>query len=288
MDFIHSSEYFVDGCIPVYVSTFSHNTAIRTHTHDFFEFVYVEKGFAAHMLNNTISVLLPGDLFGLRPGDFHGYYNVHDTIIYNCLFQKEALSDCLHEVKSLPGIMDILNDSCPSRNVRIQLEVSQRHEMSNLLKNMQHECTHHETGWETKLKAHLMELLVLASRGYESMRRKISEIEYKNTENILSTIKYIEENFSKNIKIKELSDMAGLNRDYYTKVFKTLCGVTPSEFILYIRISKSVELIMRTGLLISQVSGMVGFDDPNYFARIFKKVTGMTPTDCRSGLSKTM
>lgn len=281
MNFINSSYFFMQNCIPIYVSMFTHDTSIHTHTHDFYEFVYIEKGFTTHILNNTLSVLLPGDLFGLHPGDFHGYYNVHDTVIFNCLFRKEALSDCGQLINTLPGIREILENKLPSQHIRLHLNVSQRHEMSSLLRKMQDECTVHNTGWEIKLKAHLMEFLVLVSRGYESMQKSISSVEYMNTQNILKTIKYIEENYTRKIKLEELAALTALNPDYYTKVFKKLCGLTPCDLIQHIRISRAVELLLNTGFMISDISGMVGFDDANYFARIFKKIMGVSPTTYR-------
>jgi AraC family transcriptional regulator, regulatory protein of adaptative response / methylphosphotriester-DNA alkyltransferase methyltransferase len=60
-------------------------------------------------------------------------------------------------------------------------------------------------------------------------------------------------------------------------MFKTLTGVTPSVYLQFVRIYKGAELLTNTNLSVSDISYKVGVEDSNYFARLFKKITGITP-----------
>ena len=68
---------------------------------------------------------------------------------------------------------------------------------------------------------------------------------------------------------------------FYGKL-KAKVGMTPVEFLKHIRIQKAEELIVRSSESFSQIAYAVGFTDPKYFTKCFKKATGMTPSEYRS------
>lgn len=267
----------------IYVSQFSHNETVLKHSHDFYEFVYIENGFSVHNHNEHFAILIPGDIFGMRPGDSHGYFNVRDSKIYNCLFYKEAIQCFLGKLTLLPGLKEIFENSIVQNKEqkKVHLDISMRYEISTILNKMQAECKNLRLGSELKLKALLIDFLVLMSRSYESSNKVKSCTEYSQTKRILTAIAYIEKNITRKIDIDELATLCDLSTDYFSKTFKSLCGLTPSDYILFLRISKASEMLLNSNLSVSSISSDAGFEDSNYFSRTFKKATGLSPVAFR-------
>lgn len=89
---------------------------------------------------------------------------------------------------------------------------------------------------------------------------------------------YILENFTKEISIEQVAEHVGLNPDYLGKLFKKVEGQTFTDFIIYLRMELAKELLNQRELTIKQIAYMVGYSDPNYFSRAFKKYVGISAT----------
>ena len=76
---------------------------------------------------------------------------------------------------------------------------------------------------------------------------------------------------------KQLSQAIGLSPSQLYRQLKTQTGCTPVSFIRKIRLRKALEMLEVTGLNISEIAYEVGFNDPNYFSRIFQKEYGASP-----------
>jgi AraC family transcriptional regulator len=99
--------------------------------------------------------------------------------------------------------------------------------------------------------------------------------------NVQRILLYIEKNLNKNITIQELSDIACYSKDHFTRVFKSLTGTPPGEFIMHKRIEKARFLLLTTDLTLQQITGQLYFKSASYFCRVFKKHTGLSPSAYR-------
>lgn len=124
---------------------------------------------------------------------------------------------------------------------------------------------------------------------------KISYIDYlKNTINemkksrekelnglISKAIQYIDKNYNKNISLDDVAKELNMSYHYFSKFFKESAGKNFVDYLTELRISKSKEILTDMNISIKEVCYTIGYSDPNYFSKIFKKVTGMTPTEYR-------
>ncbi len=95
-------------------------------------------------------------------------------------------------------------------------------------------------------------------------------------------MKFIEENIGdENLKIDDMADAVGMGRTVFYGKIKAITGMAPSEFLRTLRMQRAEELIVRSNLTFSEVSFSIGFSDPKYFTKCFKKETGMTPSEYR-------
>lgn len=94
-------------------------------------------------------------------------------------------------------------------------------------------------------------------------------------------IHYMEANYQQDISLRFLADELHLNPRYFSTLFKRVEGISPIDYLTNIRIEKAKELLRLPGLPASEISGMVGYNDARYFYKVFKKHTGLSPSEFR-------
>ena len=93
---------------------------------------------------------------------------------------------------------------------------------------------------------------------------------------------FIEEHISdEELKIDDMAEAVGLGRTVFYEKIRHLVGVSPSDFLRQVRMQRAEQLVAKSRMSISEVAYAVGFSDPKYFTKCFKKVTGMTPSEYR-------
>ena len=93
----------------------------------------------------------------------------------------------------------------------------------------------------------------------------------------MNIIKYLNENYEKDISLTKLAEVFHLNASYISYLIKSETGLTYSQYLTELRIGKAKELLKTTNLSLTEISEAVGFNDYFYFIKKFKKVVGVTP-----------
>lgn len=99
----------------------------------------------------------------------------------------------------------------------------------------------------------------------------------KGNEIIKKAIRYISQNFSRNLTLDEVADHVHLNPAYFSTLFKQSTGSSFKEYLNMVRIEESKRLLSNTDYSIIDISLATGFEDQSYFSKVFKKYTGLTP-----------
>ncbi len=81
---------------------------------------------------------------------------------------------------------------------------------------------------------------------------------------------------------EELSQLCNLSKSYFLKVFKNAMGVSPQQYYTTLIINKACYLLVNSSYNISEISQLCGIEDGLYFSRLFKKHSGISPTDYRN------
>lgn len=92
---------------------------------------------------------------------------------------------------------------------------------------------------------------------------------------------YIQNNLQNDISMEELSALANLSKDHFTRIFKSIIGIAPCEFIIRKRIEKAQFLLLTTDTTQLQIIERTNFKSVSYFCRIFKKYTNYSPAEYR-------
>lgn len=95
-------------------------------------------------------------------------------------------------------------------------------------------------------------------------------------------IGFIDANFQRDISIEEIADASGLNRSYFSRLFKETFGQSPQQFLIQYRLIKAAELLRSSRISVAEVGRSVGYDNQLHFSRAFKSVFGVPPSEYRN------
>lgn len=108
--------------------------------------------------------------------------------------------------------------------------------------------------------------------------RQTTSINFEN-KFVKSAKEYLEINYKNNITLDDIAKHVNISPQYFSKLIKKSTGYNFVDWLSMIRVRKAKELFINKGFTIKEVCYLVGYKDPNYFSRIFKKRTGMTPSE---------
>ena len=94
------------------------------------------------------------------------------------------------------------------------------------------------------------------------------------------SVKYIEKNYTdKDLYTTELAEMSGIGETYYRNIFIAVFNTPPTKYIRQYRVDKAKELLVNTTASVEEIAEKVGFANSSYFCKVFKSLTGVTPSD---------
>ncbi|MEW6193576.1 MAG: AraC family transcriptional regulator [Bacteroidota bacterium] len=118
---------------------------------------------------------------------------------------------------------------------------------------------------------------LLASFRFPSNINK--SLKEKKVDLIDEVISFMTNNLKRNFTLKELSNRAGLSVSHLTYLFKKKTNHAPLEYFIFLRIQKACQLLQFSNLRIKDICFEIGFQDPLYFSRVFRKLMGFSPRD---------
>lgn len=92
---------------------------------------------------------------------------------------------------------------------------------------------------------------------------------------------FLDQHYAKKITLDELAETFYINKYYLTRVFREQFGITITAYLLQVRITHAKQQLRFTDLTIEKIGQDCGLSDANYFARMFKKIEGITPSEYR-------
>lgn len=132
--------------------------------------------------------------------------------------------------------------------------------------------------YEELLVNYLQQLLISIHRIIESKPRMKSPYLINEMDN---AVRYFHENYNKPIRIENYAASQHMSVSWFIRNFKEYTDFTPAQYILSLRISNAQTLLENTSYNITEIADIVGYSNPLYFSRIFKKQCGMSPSEFR-------
>ncbi len=115
--------------------------------------------------------------------------------------------------------------------------------------------------------------------------RRAEAVGMASKRSIMPMIKeYIDKNFQDRISLTDLSEKFGISEKYLSKMFKKHTGENYAQYLNRVRVNFALQMLQKTSLSIREISEACGYSDYPYFARVFKKMVGVSATDVRRNL----
>lgn len=139
---------------------------------------------------------------------------------------------------------------------------------------------HARTRREYMEETRRMEQVFLQQEAIPSESRGIGQVRASKIAQDAKRI--IDAGYMKEISVEEIADQFQISVTYFNRIFKQFYEVTGKEYIINVRVEKAKEYLKNPNVSIKEAGAMVGYGDSNYFSRIFKKKTGLTPIEYRN------
>ena len=178
-------------------------------------------------------------------------------------------------------VKHILRSSGISDDMRV-INTGTSLEYTRLFKQMILELQRRQPDYQEMLALFLRQLLITIHRQLASDRR--SRNVYLDTE-MEAAIQYFNDNYNTEINIEAYAASRGMSVSWFIRSFRQYANTTPMQYIVSIRIANAQILLETTNYNVTEIGRIVGYDNPLYFSRIFKKQKGASPSEYRTQTS---
>jgi AraC-like DNA-binding protein len=256
--------------------------SMEPNKHDNYELVYMKTGNTIFEIAGQPVEMGPNDIIIIKPGQPHKFMVkskiVSEFLVFNFKFENKKT----HGFSEVP-VEDFLNFvSGKESGHYISLKVSQKNEIIYVMNRILKEREGTEIGSEFLSQLLVMELFVLISRALKmEWESSIKSKSPKLKELIEISVKFIRNNFERDISLGDIARYVFLSPSYYTRAFKEEMKTSPINFLLKVRVDRACELLSESELKIGDIALSVGFSNQQRFNEIFKKYTGLTPLQYR-------
>ncbi|KAA1181883.1 AraC family transcriptional regulator [Paenibacillus sp. B2(2019)] len=132
-------------------------------------------------------------------------------------------------------------------------------------------------GYEFVAKTLLQQLIIAIAQNTQKQSQN-----YSTSLKVEKIINYMHQKINEKVSLNELSDLVQLSPAYLSRAFKDITGYSIIVFFNKMKIDKAKELILEGDIKIKAVAQTLGFTDEFYFSRIFKRMTGISPSEFQS------
>ncbi|MEX2980917.1 AraC family transcriptional regulator [Streptomyces sp. C36] len=249
------------------------------HRHTFYEIVYVTGGSGTHVIDLVRRPLRPPHLCVLLPGQVHHWEQASDLSGVLMLFTEDFLlarPGDRHLLRALGERSWLhLPPGLPAEPAEPAEPGEDGAGIGALVRSMERECVAKADGYVSVLEAYLHILLVRAlrlpaAREHGTATGRAAEV--SRTFGLLLT-----ESAGAEGSVGAYAARLGVSVGYLNEVVKQATGRTPGELVRAARLLEAKRLLAGSGLGVGQVARRVGFTDPAYFCRFFRRETGISP-----------
>jgi len=243
------------------LSEFSPRLHTHLHCHRDMELLLIDEGETVMQIAGREVLARAGDLVLINPYEVHSGEGLGGNYAHRCIcFDLEQLG--------LPGTGDLLSGQMGYASVVSQRGIADS--FSNCFAAVQ-DLTE---GWELRAKGHLLVLFAsLTGQMHTTAPTKAQNFSKR-------VLDYVDAHYAEEITSKEMAAQFNYDHSYFCRKFKTLFSQNFSDFLTGYRIRKAKELLQTHS--VSQTATLCGFQSISYFSKVFKVITGITPSAYRN------
>lgn len=277
----------IDSIYSVHYFEYSNSFSFEGESHDFWEFIYVDKGNVNILAGSEHYTLQSNEIFFHEPNEFHAVQT--DGIIAPNLIvvSFSCHSEIMQFFKHKKLILDqqeqrILGRIIAEARLCFDCRLDNPYLKTLPLNN--------EAPFGTRelLFNYLEQFLIALTRQHASkksqtspsvtMKTKVTK-QMNDAQLFRDIIVYMQDNIHTDLSVPFICKKYSISHSSLQRLFKRHCNLCITEYIAYLKIEKAKELIRSQNMNFTQVSLKLGYSSIHYFSRQFKKISGMTPSE---------
>lgn len=253
------------------------------HGHRFGELVLIQSGRAIHFTEHQEYEISGHDIFFIKKGTLHGYRECENLHLINIFFHHDMIAGELNELKSQSGYRTLFEwESQTKMKARRQKHFNVgENEWAELMvcyASLKNETYLQKDHHLLMRKWLLMRIILLCSRFFNEQLESSAEIPMSHTlTSVAHVMAYIEKHYEKKIYTDDLATISKTSLSTLQRNFKNVHGTSLSEHLNRVRIRHACSALRSSDLSIDDIAFSVGFENSNYFTKVFRKYMGNTP-----------
>jgi AraC-like DNA-binding protein len=269
--FYRGNAFFRGFGIPLRVIHVEGGPVFPPHRHDFTELVVVYAGAGVHSMAGEERRIGPGEVLLIPRGLEHTYTDTGELSYVNVIFDAGFLLDepLVEEVSLEPS--DRREHAGPPEPFRLSA-IGLREALA-MVNRMDQELYRKEEGYELAARAAFHLLWVYLARAQSWGEPD----EGSSVARVRRLVERVSRNSSQALSVGDMAEEARTSERNFRREFKRVTGEAPVAYVNRLRIEEACALLSSTDKTVTQIAGLVGFEDPAYFTRAFKRVLGMSP-----------
>lgn len=282
----------IEKIFSVHYFEYSCNFSFEGESHDFWEFIYVDKGNVDITAGTDRIHLHANEVFFHVPNEFHtvhiGEKNAPNAVIISFSCQDEIMQFLSHKKLTIGQqeqyiLGKIISEARQCFDCRLDdpyLKTIPLRESAMI-------------GTRQLLFLYLEQFIIMMLRKYTSSPIQIKELNapaVKSTKLANDThlfneiVKYIKRNIKTNIDVVSICKEFSISRSRLQKLFKRCCDLGIIEYVSFLKVEQAKEIIRSENMNFTQIAEELGYSSIHYFSRQFKKISGMTPSEYASSV----
>jgi AraC-like DNA-binding protein len=273
--------FFRDGRARVAVARTPHQLPMDQHRHEFLELAVVVSGEGVHVTGRFQHRIQTGDVLVISRHRPHGYERTQGLNLLNILIREDALPRLTRDLRQLPGfhplfVLESLRWNQQTYASRLRLNAGELAQISEWANRLEEETLHPHQGGHVLAEAYLTLIMGLLVRCYGKTSQRATRPEA----GMGKLLSWIEAHLSEPLAVPQLARQAGMSVRSFHRHFHAATGQTPGDYLTAQRIARAKELLaVHPSGRIAEVAAQCGFEDGNYFSRVFRAHTGSTPRE---------
>lgn len=258
---------------------------MQPHAHDFLALAHFTHGGGSLRLSDRHWPVEAGDVFVVAPGqvvgagdDTAGFVDAEGWAV---LFSPEVIGSgapgAFLSWRASPLLFPFVGGGAGGPQ-RLRVPVGDRPAWSARLTALEHELERRDDGHREAVLAHLTLLLVDVSRLAADV---VDDLRLRDEPLLAEVFDVIERRYGERLSLKDVAAAVGLTPGHLTTVVRRRTGRTVGAWITERRMAQARTLLVQTNLTVEEVGRRVGYGDPAYFTRTFRRVHGATPLGWR-------
>lgn len=272
----------ISSIVTIHYYEFGQSFVFQGESHDFWEMVYVDKGRVQIRRDREQIVLEQGQVVFHRPNEFHSIQAL-DSAPNFFVVSFTCQSDAMAYFERYQTQLDRTLKSYLSAIIREAEQTYVIPKNDTELKKLERK-EDAPLGGEQLIKTYLEQLLLFLLRSI-TKKGETGVFPQKEPEKnplVQAILGYLGERVEETVRIEDICAEFGYSRSYLSRVFQAETGETLAACAMAMKVDRAKRLIRETDMNFSQISARLSFENPQYFSRVFKRHTGMTPSEFKN------